>query len=204
MRKSILSVPNPILRAKSIAVDPKKDASLIKKYSADLEETLSKKNKPKGVGLSMPQIGKNVRIFSTLLPPSINVADSGRPPKDDSDDVEGESVLTTYLNPVILETSKEFTFGPNPKEPLLEGCLSIPSIYGPVPRYTWVRLFYLTPDFKTQEGIFHGFFGRVIQHEFDHLEGILFTDYVLKHKLPLYEMHGKTMKEIDPNIAKSF
>src|SRR3989344_3784938 len=201
MRKSILSVPNPILRTKSIVVDPKKDAGLIKKYVADLEETLSKKNKPKGVGLSMPQIGKNVRIFSTLLPPSINVADSGRPPKNDNDEVEEECVLATYINPVILETSKELTFGPDPKEPLLEGCLSIPSIYGPVPRYTWVRISYLTPEFKTLEGVFHGFFGRVIQHEFDHLEGILFTDYVLKHKLPLYEMHGKTMEEIDPDIA---
>ena len=204
MKRPILCVPNPILRAKSFPVDPKKDIGLIKKYIIDLEETLSKKDKPKGVGLSMPQIGKNVQIFSILLPLSMNVPNSGRPPKDEKDELEEEPILATYLNPVIVETSQEFTFGPDPKEPILEGCLSIPAIYGPVPRFTWIRLSYLTPKFETQENTFYGFFGRVIQHEFDHLEGILFTDYILKYKLPLYEMHGKTMKEIDPDIAKSF
>lgn len=196
MRKTILTVPNPVLRAKSTLVDLKKDMGLVKKHIADLEETLKKKINPRGVGLSSPQIGKNLRVFSTLLPESSNTPENDRPEEEEKDD----ALLLTYINPEIIETSEETTLGPDPDEPILEGCLSIPGLYGPVPRYTWVKLRYTTPTLETQENVYHGFFARVIQHEFDHLEGILFTDYVLKHKLPLFEMQGSRMVEIDRNI----
>lgn len=199
MRKSIIVVPNPILRAKSMPVDLKKDLKLIKKLVADLEETLEKKERPKGVGLSSPQIGKNLRVFSTLLPTSANEVDQGRPTDAEKDLAK----LTTYINPEIVETSKNVTFGPDAKDPILEGCLSIPKLYGPVPRWTWIKLRYTTPQQEVLENTFHGFFARVIQHEYDHLEGILFIDYIKKYELPFYEMRGTKMSEIDRSIINA-
>jgi peptide deformylase len=72
-------MPNAILRAKSVAVNLEKDLPLVKKHIADLEETLEKKINPRGVGLSSPQIGKNLRVFSTYLPESSNTLNIGRP-----------------------------------------------------------------------------------------------------------------------------
>lgn len=199
MRKSIIVVPNPILRAKSMPVDFNKDLKLIKKLVADLEETLEKKERPKGVGLSSPQIGKNLRVFSTLLPASANEDGQGRPTDAEKDLAK----LATYINPEIIESSKERTFGPDPEDPILEGCLSIPKLYGPVPRFTWVKLRYTSPQQEVFENTFHGFYARVIQHEYDHLEGVLFTDYVKKYELPFYEMRGTKMSEIDRSIINA-
>lgn len=199
MRKSILTVPNQILRAKSVAVDLTKNLDLINKYIADLEETLEKKANPKGVGLSLPQIGKNLRIFSTYLPDSSNTLDQGRPDEKEKE----QAKLTTYINPEIVENSKDRTFGPDPNDPILEGCLSIPGLYGPVPRFSWVTLRYTTPQFEEKTNKFAGFFARVIQHELDHLEGVLFTDYVLKYELPFFESRKGKMIEIDRNIIRA-
>lgn len=199
MKRPILTVPNPILRAKSVEIDLKKDLPLIQAYIKDLEETLAKKANPKGVGLSAPQIGKNIRMFSSFLPPSNNAKDQDRPTDDEKDD----AILATYLNPSIVNISKDKTFGPNPEDPILEGCLSIPQLYGPVPRFSWVTLHFWTPKLEEKEMVFHGFFGRVIQHEFDHLEGILFVDYVRQLNLPLFEQQNKKMIEIDPTIISA-
>lgn len=183
--------PNEILRAKSAAVAPdRKLANFIK----DLGETLVKHDNPKGVGLSAPQIGKNWNVFVTLLPPHM--------------DEEGETAdLRVFINPTIIGVSDEMTLGDDEKEPLLEGCLSIPNIYGPVPRHRWVELEFdvMRGDaFVKQQEKFNDFFARVIQHEYDHLRGVLFTDYSLKHDLPLYELRGKKMVEIDKSFVKSY
>jgi len=199
MRKTILTVPNPILRAKSVAINLEKDLVLIKKHIANLEETLEKKAHPKGVGLSLPQIGKNLRIFSTYLPDSSNTIDQGRP--DEKEKIQAK--LATYMNPVIVENSKDSTFGPNPDDPILEGCLSIPDLYGPVPRFSWITLRYTTPQFEEKTKKFEGFFARVIQHELDHLEGVLFIDYVLQYELPFFESRKGKMIEIDRNIIRA-
>ncbi len=199
MRKSILTVPNPILRAKSVTVNLKKDLDFVKKHIANLEETLQKKANPKGVGLSSPQIGKNLRIFSTYLPDSSNIVDQGRPDEDE----KAQAKLATYINPEIVESSKDHTFGPNPEDPILEGCLSIPSLYGPVPRYSWIILRYTTPQLEEKTEKFEGFYARVIQHELDHLDGVLFIDYVLKYEVPFFEFRKGKMVEIDRNIIRA-
>lgn len=199
MRKSILTVPNPILRAKSIAVDLTKNLDLINKHIANLEETLEKKANPKGVGLSLPQIGKNLRIFSTYLPDSSNTLDQGRPDEKEKE----QAKLATYINPEIIENSQDRTFGPNLDDPILEGCLSIPNLYGPVPRFSWVTLRYTTPQLEEETKKFAGFFARVIQHELDHLDGVLFIDYVLRYELPFFESRKGKMIEIDRNIIRA-
>lgn len=191
--KPILTVPQEILR--KISVDVIFDKKTLE-LSRELADTLFAKNNPKGVGLSAPQIGKNKRMFVTWLAP------------DPEDDPTPEN-LEVFINPVIIGQSKEVTFGPDKDDPILEGCLSIPTLYGPVPRYEWVEVQYQTLEGNlgspiSREQCFTGFAARVIQHEFDHLEGILFTDYSLKHDLPVYEFIGKKMKEINKDIVKAF
>ena len=87
--------------------------------------------------------------------------------------------------------SKKLTLGPNPQKPILEGCLSIPRIYGPVYRHQWVKLKYKYTSgvylVKTTVVKFTHFEARVVQHELDHLNGILFPDRSLKDNLPLYQ-----------------
>ncbi|HZZ98460.1 MAG TPA: peptide deformylase [Candidatus Saccharimonadia bacterium] len=199
MRKHILTVPNPLLRQKSTPVDLS-DTKLLAKLVSDLGDTLVKKANPKGVGLADPQIGKNLRMFSTYLQPSLNSPNSGRADPDEAE----ASELKIYINPKILAHSKAKTFGPDIEDPLLEGCLSIPGIYGPVPRYEWVTVSYTTPELKKVEEKLHGFYARVAQHEFDHLEGILFTDYILALGLPLYEFRNRKMIEIDSELARAY
>ena len=104
----VITVPNPILREKSklIKTLDKKSLKIIK----DVENTLSQSESPRGVGLSAIQIGKPLRVFCTFLPPSGN-------PDDDSQ----KPVLNTFINPEIIETSKQKTLGPDKKKPYLEG-----------------------------------------------------------------------------------
>lgn len=177
MTLPILTIPHPILRRKSTAV-AKVDKKTLE-FIQNLEETLVKKKNPPGVGLSAPQVGKNWRIFSTYLPKA-NLSDRT--------DLKGKHLLlTTFINPVILSASAKLTLGPNKKEPILEGCLSIPKIYGPVFRHQSLRLKWLSPTGQSLTATFSGFTARVIQHELDHLDGILFTDRAMKDKLPLFE-----------------
>lgn len=182
----IITVPHPTLRsvATPITTVDKKLVSFIK----ELEETLLDTHNPKGVGLAGPQVDKLKRIFA------INMA-------------ENNSDLRSLINPVIVKHSKKVTFGPYEEEPYLEGCLSIPGIYGPVPRWQTVTVEYdIIEDEKlvkvSEE--FDDYAARVIQHELDHLDGILFTDYSLKHDLPVYkEKRGKKkMEELDKSLLQ--
>ena len=163
----ILTIPSPILRRKSVAV--KAVDKKILKFIANLEETLVQKKRPKGVGLSAPQVGKLWRIFLTYLPKGKNPA------------------IQVFINPQIIAVAKKLTLGPNPKKPILEGCLSIPGIYGPVWRHQWLKLQWLEPSGQTLVAKFSAFPARVIQHELDPLDGILFTDRAVTDKLPLYQ-----------------
>ena len=115
-----------------------------------IAEMFEATDRGKGVGLAAVQVGELLRVFITRVP-----GDSPR----------------IFINPDILETSIE-------EEPFEEGCLSIPGLYTDVVRSSWVRIqawnargrpFSLTAD---------GYLGRVIQHEFDHLNGILFIDRI--------------------------
>lgn len=191
MRRQLTLVPSSILRAKSTTVEV--DTKVLQ-LLGDLGDTLFAQDAPKGVGLSAPQIGKNWRLFATMLPK--NPGDE--PTKHD---------IHLFINPIITNTSAQLTMNEDDDGPLLEGCLSIPNTYGPVPRAEWVEVSYQTlekGEVVTKEQRFHDFEARVVQHEFDHLEGVLFTDYVLKYDLPLYEYRGKKMIELDKNVVKHY
>lgn len=198
--KPLVLVPDQSLRipSKDVIVD-KKTIELIE----SLKSTLFAKTDPKGVGLSAPQIGKNSNVFVTWL---------AKNPDDDPTEAD----LHVFINPRIVDHSKETTYGADADDPILEGCLSIPGLYGPVPRWEWVKIEYETVN-SSQLPIVHSplsiekrierftdFDARVVQHEYDHLLGVLFTDYSLKMDLPVYEFVGKKMKEVNKDILKAF
>jgi len=185
----ISTVPNPILRQVSQPVKAvnKKLNSFIK----DLEKTLINSADPPGVGLSAIQVGKPIRIFSTYLVKSKKIRE-----------------IKTYINPKIVKTSKKLTLGPDEKsrsasggKPILEGCLSVPRIWGSVLRHQWIKFEFETFDPKTNQLVkqtkkYSSFPARAIQHELDHLDGILFTDHSMKQNQPLYEEKNGELTQI--------
>lgn len=180
----IITVPHPALRNKSLPVTTI-DKKLIE-FIKDMEKTLMGKKDPQGVGLSAPQLNKNLRLFSTFF------EHGGNKPE-----------IRTYINPEIIRASDKMTLGPDSKKPILEGCLSIPNVWGAVQRHHWIKLNYYTlnPNLTLEKHSqrFESFPARVIQHEFDHLEGILFTDRTLKDNLPLYQEKNGQLEEIQLN-----
>jgi len=120
----------------------------------------------KGVGLAAPQIGKSIRIF---------IADTIQLEADEKD-LKG--IKQVFINPEIIEESgKENSYE--------EGCLSIPEIRGDVQRLTDVKIGYLNEKFEKVELSLSGINARVVQHEYDHIQGKLFTEMLppLKKRL---------------------
>lgn len=112
-----------------------------------------------GIGLAAPQIGLAIRLLV------IDMA-----PYKEEDPALG-SFKTVMINPEMLEMSEE-------EDEANEGCLSIPGISEKVSRPEWIKIKYLDMDFNEHIEEFEGFKARVIQHEYDHLEGSLFTDHI--------------------------
>ena len=168
---SIITVPNQHLRrtAKPVTqVDEK-----LKQLLAQLKLELELKQNPPGLGLAFPQIDKNIRAFAMRT-----TTEQGP-----------SSEIKIIINPIITQHGHQTSLGLDKKNPDLEGCLSIPKIYGPVPRWTWIELDYqLVKANKliNQHQRLENFNARIAQHELDHLNGILFTDHILKYDSPAY------------------
>jgi peptide deformylase len=169
----IVTAPNPVLTkaAKRVEKIDRKILDLV----AFMKKTLIHTNNPKGVGLAAPQIGISLQIFITR-------------PKD-------TSPIETYLNPEIIwksadvaEIQRDSESKSKAKEKKLEGCLSIPNVWGYLKRPSKVRLRYMDIKGQIQEKEFSGFEATIIQHETDHLNGILYTMRVLEQKQKLYEI----------------
>jgi peptide deformylase len=110
-----------------------------------------------GVGLAAPQVGRNIRLFVVDLNAWAD------------DDPEMKGYRRTFINPVIYERSDEQGF-------YNEGCLSLPGLHEDVERPVSIRMRFLDENFEPRDEEFSGRPARVIQHEYDHLEGIVFTD----------------------------
>ncbi|WP_185858672.1 peptide deformylase [Blattabacterium cuenoti] len=168
----IIIYGNPILRKKCIDID---FLSCKKKINLLIEDMFETIHKEKGIGLAAPQIGKNIRLF-IIEPPDFNDGKKGRNYKE------------VFINAKILKVHGE-------KSILNEGCLSIPGVMGDVERKSHVSIEYYNHNWKKQKKIFTGICSRIIQHEYDHIEGKLFIDYfssikrkMIKKKLiSLYE-----------------
>ena len=163
--KSIVSVPNAVLTkpAQTVVNFDRSLEKLIAEMKAALQATIN----PKGVGLAAPQIGESWRVFITR-------------PKE-------VSKIRVFINPEIIKRSDEVTDGVPQRENKLEGCLSIPTIWGKVKRAKS-----LTLRFQDEKGIHHkeaykGFMATIVQHETDHTNGILYTQRVLEQNGKLYQ-----------------
>ena len=152
-----------------------------------------------GVGLAAPQVGLSVRIF---------LVDTAPFSDDETYSVQEQAELKafkrTFINAKILEeTGEEWGFN--------EGCLSIPNVREDVVRKPKIKIEYQDEDFETHIEEFEGLIARVIQHEYDHIEGVLFTDKVSSLKKRLLKgkltniSKGKTSVDYRmrfPNISK--
>ncbi len=150
----ITALGHPVL--KKVAKDIDKDYPNLDKLIEDMFETMYHAD---GVGLAAPQVNKSIRLF---------VIDAD-PFKDYYPEAEGFKKV--FINPTILEEDGE-EWGFN------EGCLSVPDINEEVIRKSKVLLKYYDENFVEKTEWFDGIKARVIQHEYDHLEGIVFTDRV--------------------------
>jgi len=171
----IISTPNPILTQPSQPVE--KINRQVLDLIEEMKKTLLSAQKPKGVGLAAPQIGMPLRIFITKPFP--------------------KSKIEVFINPEIVWQSKEMSEITKKKNAKLEGCLSIPGIWGLVKRHTHLKLKFTTPDGKSHRQNFSSFMANIIQHEIDHLNGRLFSSRVLEQKGKFYQISkGKEDKEV--------
>jgi peptide deformylase len=143
-----------ILRKVSEEID--KDYPGLKQIIDDLFETMYHSE---GLGLAAPQIGKSIRIF---------VID-GKPVAEDEPQLA--DFKKVFINAQITEKSGEIL-------PMTEGCLSIPNLREEVNRESHIRINYYDENWVYHNEVYEGYKARIIQHEYDHLDGILFTDRV--------------------------
>lgn len=145
----------PLLR--KVAEPIAKNMDGLQQLIDDMFETMYHSD---GVGLAAPQIGKSLRIF---------VIDASSAADDDEPELEG--FKKAFINPEILERRGD-------EWVMNEGCLSLPEIREDVSRPEFVKIRYVDENFVEHVEEYGGFAARVIQHEYDHLEGILFIDYL--------------------------
>lgn len=154
----IYAYGHPVL--KKIAVDITPDYPNLEQLLADMWETLKHSN---GIGLAAPQIGLSVRIF-LVDTEQLNEA------REEEDQLP-DAIKQVFINAQIIEEDGE-------DWAYEEGCLSIPDVSGDVERPERVRIQYQDEQFETHEKVFEGMNARVIQHEYDHIDGILFTEHL--------------------------
>lgn len=164
----IVTYDDPILRQKTNGVDELTDH--IKTLITDMFETMYNSD---GVGLAAPQIGSSLSIFVI-----------------DADSAIEEGGITpgplAFINPEIINKKGE-------KIQADEGCLSIPNITDKVTRPDSIVIKYLDQNFNQREEEYTGWVSRVIQHEYDHLQGVLFIDHLSAFRR---RMHKSELKEI--------
>lgn len=155
----IVMYGNPVLKIKAKVIEP--GSIDVKSLAEDMFETMYAAN---GVGLAAPQIGQSVRLF---------IIDTSQ-----MDDEEVADFKQVFINPeMIFENGEEWIFE--------EGCLSIPNIREDVERKDTIKIKYMDEQWEEHEEVFSGIVARILQHEYDHINGILFTDHLtpLKKRL---------------------
>lgn len=158
---------HPVL--KKVASDVEKDYPDLQKLVVDLFDTMYHSE---GLGLAAPQIGKSIRLF---------VID-GAPVAEDEPELA--DFKKAFINAHIIEKCGELV-------PMNEGCLSIPNIREEVKRESHIRIQYYDENWEYHDEVFDGYKARIIQHEYDHLDGILFTEKINPLKKQL--LRGKLL-----------
>jgi peptide deformylase len=161
----IVKAPSPVLSAKAKRI-PKADKAILRLISA-MEEALLAATDPIGVGLTAPQVGKSLQLF--IAKPT------------------AKTKIMVFINPVILQKTNREILSKKEQHRKLEGCLSLVNIWGEVKRFDDIVLSYSDEKGRRHKRKFSGFMSIIIQHEIDHLNGILFPKRVLEQKGTLYK-----------------
>jgi peptide deformylase len=155
----IIAYGDPVLRKEG--EDISTEYPNLKEVIANMYETMYEAY---GVGLAAPQVGLSIRLFIVDTTPFADDEDL-----TDEEQAPLKDFKRTFINAEILEeTGDEWAFN--------EGCLSIPEVREDVFRKPKIKIQFQDEDFKTHVEEFEGLVARVIQHEYDHIEGVLFTD----------------------------
>lgn len=170
----IVTYDDAVLREEAEEIEENSDE--IQELIDDMLETMYNAD---GVGLAAPQIGKSIQLF---------VMDSD--PMVEDDEVKYGPMV--FINPIILEKKGN-------KVPMEEGCLSIPEVNDKVFRPETIVIEYFDRDFNKHRLEAVGWTSRIIQHEYDHLKGVLFLDYLSAFKK---RMHKSALEEIDSGNKK--
>jgi len=176
MKLPIIAYGDPVLRRKATAIEPDEYPN-IQELIDNMFETMYGAS---GVGLAAPQVGLSMRLFVVDLSTF------------DDDEPELKGFKRAFINGIILEeTGEEWPFN--------EGCLSIPDIREDVYRKKNIKISYYDESWKHHEEAFSGMAARVIQHEYDHIEGKLFTDKLSPLRKRLIE---KRLNDISKGMVK--
>lgn len=179
----IVAYGDPVLKREAVEIDSEYDG-----LDELIENMFESMYEASGVGLAAPQIGKSIRLF---------IVDGSPFAEDDEDepDPRAEGLMgfkKVFINPIIEEESgEEWSFN--------EGCLSIPDIREEVYRKERIVITYYDQNWKLHEETYDGYAARIIQHEYDHVEGILFTDRISPLKKRLL---SKRLMNISKGIVK--
>ena len=150
----IVAFGSPVLRKKCVDISP--DYPELEMLLENMKETMYEAH---GVGLAAPQINKAIRLFLIDTSPFV----------DDEEETEDVIVKKVFINARILEeTGEAWDFN--------EGCLSIPDVREDISRKPSITIEYFDENFEKHTDTYDGLTARVIQHEYDHINGILFTD----------------------------
>lgn len=180
----IIGYGDPVLRKVGAEVTP--EHPNLKETIANMYETMYNAS---GVGLAAPQVGLALRLFMIDTTPFSDDEDL-----EDTEKQKMKGFKRTFINAkMIKEEGEEWVFN--------EGCLSIPDVREDVYRNERITIEYCEEDFVVKTEVFDGLIARVIQHEYDHIEGILFTDKISSLKKRLIQkklkniLEGKTFQD---------
>ncbi len=180
----IIAYGDPVLRKTGIDIDI--NYPDLQKLIADMFETM---NNAKGIGLAAHQVGKSIRLFIV----------DGSSYEDDEEYPELHGFKKVFINARILEENGE-AWGYS------EGCLSIPKIRENVNRLPTIRIKYCDEHFVAHEDTFTGIPARIIQHEYDHIDGKLFVDRIkpLRRTLLKSRLNDISKGNVDINYKMKF
>ena len=185
----VVAYGDSVLR--KVGVDIDKDYPNILELIENMKETMIN---DQGVGLAAPQIGKAIRLF---------VVDTSPFAEDDELEDEERTFLKdfkkVFINAKIIKEEGEIW-------PFTEGCLSIPDIREDVFRHEKITIEYLDENFVKHTDVIDGLAARVVQHEYDHIEGIMFTDKIssLKKRLIKKKLENISKGKINPDYKMRF
>ena len=187
----IVAYGDPILKKEGEEIGD--DYPKLKELIANMFETMYN---AQGVGLAAPQIGKSIRLFIVDAAPFAEVEEG-----EELDPMaEGlENFKKVFINPIIEDESGE-DWGFN------EGCLSIPKIREEIFRKEKIHITYYDENWELKAEEYNGNAARIIQHEYDHVDGVLFTDHLstLKRKLLTKKLQNISKGEVEVDYRMKF